>query len=89
MQALATLSTADLVDMIAAAVVRKMAKPADETPAAGFWTVADVAAFFKISAATVWRKVDAGEIPPPDMGRGRGKKALWRADKIQEVKSCI
>lgn len=80
------MSAAELVDMIAAAVARKLEKPAEKAPAAGFWTLTDVAAFYKVSPATVWRKVNAGEIPPPDFGRGRGKKALWRAEKLQEVR---
>lgn len=46
-------------------------------------TAADVASFLGIHRRTVFRLINSGELPPPDVKVGR-KLRRWRSDTIQE-----
>lgn len=52
---------------------------APDRPAAGLWTVEDVAAFLKCGVRSVWRLRDNGSLPPAVK---LGASTRWRPDDI-------
>lgn len=75
----------NLVERIAEAVARRLERSRLMAPA-GYWSLADVAAYFGRSETWVRKMMYAGRIPAPDIGGGKGATMAWRAEAIKRVK---
>ena len=77
--------TDEEIELIAAAVVRKLERAKLRAPA-GYWSLTDVAEYLQRSESWIRRKVYAGQFPQPELGGGKGAKMAWKPETIQSAR---
>lgn len=70
------------IERIAEAVARKLERAQQRAPA-GYWSLADVAAYLQRSPSAVRAMVYEGTFPRPDLGGGKGSKMAWRPETVK------